>query len=118
MHLVPLAIEPGDRAQEMDRRIDRAARRGAGSMPARRGQSRPAIRCCLPACGGWRGTFKRGDCVLIRAETGEIGRGLVAYSADKAERIIGRRSSEIEHVLGAPGRAELIHRDDMVLAGD
>ncbi len=64
------------------------------------------------------GAFKRGDCVLIRAEAGEIGRGLVAYSADKAEMIIGRRSSEIEQVLGAPGRAELIHRDDMVLAGD
>ena len=64
------------------------------------------------------GAFKRGDCVLIRAATGEIGRGLVAYSADKAELIIGRRSSEIERVLGAPGRAELIHRDDMVLGGD
>ena len=64
------------------------------------------------------GTFKRGDCVLIRAEGGEIGRGLVAYSADKAELIVGRRSAEIEAVLGAPGRAELIHRDDMVLAGE
>ena len=64
------------------------------------------------------GAFKRGDCVLIRAAAGEIGRGLVAYSADKAELIIGRRSSEIERVLGAPGRAELIHRDDMVLSGD
>lgn len=64
------------------------------------------------------GDFRRGDCVLIRAEGGEIGRGLVAYSADKAELIIGRRSGEIEAVLGAPGRAELIHRDDMVLAGD
>ena len=64
------------------------------------------------------GDFKRGDCVLIRAEAGEIGRGLVAYSADKAERIIGRRSGEIETVLGAPGRAELVHRDDMVLAGE
>ena len=64
------------------------------------------------------GSFKRGDCVLIRAEGGEVGRGLVAYSADKAERIIGRRSGEIEAVLGAPGRAELIHRDDMVLAGE
>ena len=64
------------------------------------------------------GVFKRGDCVLIRTESGEIGRGLVAYSADKAALIIGRRSGEIEQVLGAPGRAELIHRDDMVLAGD
>ena len=64
------------------------------------------------------GDFKRGDCVLIRTEAGEIGRGLVAYSADKALLIIGRRSSEIETVLGAPGRAELIHRDDMVLGGE
>ncbi len=65
------------------------------------------------------GSFQRGDCVLIRLESvGEIGRGLVAYSADKAARIIGRQSREIEAVLGAPGRAELIHRDDMVLAGD
>ncbi len=65
------------------------------------------------------GQFGRGDCVLIRLESvGEIGRGLVAYSADKAARIIGRQSREIEAVLGAPGRAELIHRDDMVLAGD
>ncbi len=64
------------------------------------------------------GTFKRGDCVLLRSDAGEIGRGLVAYSTDKAARIIGKRSSEIEAVLGAPGRAELIHRDDMVLTGD
>ncbi len=64
------------------------------------------------------GAFKRGDCVLIRTEAGEVGRGLVAYSADKADLIIGRRSRDIERVLGVPGRAELIHRDDMVLAGD
>jgi glutamate 5-kinase len=65
------------------------------------------------------GPFKRGDCVLIRTEeAGEIGRGLIAYSADKAAQIIGRQSREIEAVLGAPGRAELIHRDDMILASD
>ncbi len=73
----------------------------------------------LPAgVTGLDGDFKRGDCVLIRTAAGEIGRGLVAYSAGKAARIIGRHSSAIESVLGAPGRAELIHRDDMVLAGD
>jgi glutamate 5-kinase len=65
------------------------------------------------------GPFKRGDCVLIRVEDdGEIGRGLIAYSADKAALIVGRQSREIEAVLGAPGRATLIHRDDMVLVGD
>ena len=45
----------------------------------------------------------------------ELGRGLVAYDADEAERIIGRASREIEDILGYPGRAEMIHRDDLAL---
>ena len=64
------------------------------------------------------GAFNRGDCVLIRTDAGEIGRGLIAYSAGSAEQIIGKHSRAIEAVLGAPGRAELIHRDDMVLVSD
>jgi glutamate 5-kinase len=63
------------------------------------------------------GVFARGDCVAIRDENGaEIGRGLVAYDALHAERIRGRNSRDIAHVLGTPGRAEMIHRDDMALA--
>ncbi|HEY1735112.1 MAG TPA: glutamate 5-kinase [Methylovirgula sp.] len=65
------------------------------------------------------GNFARGDCVIIRDEHGaEIGRGLVAYDAGDAVQIAGRNSREIESLLGMPGRAEIIHRDDMVLAGD
>jgi len=64
------------------------------------------------------GAFSRGDCVAIRnAEGGEIGRGLVAYDKAHAERIKGRNSRDIAHILGTPGRAEMIHRDDMALAG-
>jgi len=63
------------------------------------------------------GAFARGDCVAIRDEGGvEIGRGLIAYDAKRAERICGRNSRDIAKVLGAPGRAEMIHRDDMTLA--
>ena len=51
------------------------------------------------------------------AEGGEIGRGLVAYDKAHAERIKGRNSRDIAHILGTPGRAEMIHRDDMALAG-
>jgi glutamate 5-kinase len=62
------------------------------------------------------GAFQRGDCVVIRDERGaELGRGLVAYDALDAERLRGRRSGDIEAVLGAAGRAEMIHRDDMAL---
>jgi glutamate 5-kinase len=63
------------------------------------------------------GVFSRGDCVAIRDERGaEIGRGLIAYDALHAERIRGRKSRDIAHILGTSGRAEMIHRDDMALA--
>jgi glutamate 5-kinase len=62
------------------------------------------------------GAFGRGDAVVIRAADGsEIGRGLVAYDAHEAGRVLGRASRDIEAVLGYAGRAEMIHRDDMAL---
>ena len=62
------------------------------------------------------GAFARGDAVAIREPRARVlGRGLVAYDADEAARIIGRPSREIEAILGYPGRAEMIHRDDMAL---
>lgn len=62
------------------------------------------------------GAFNRGDAVMIRAGDGsELGRGLVAYDADEAMRVLGKASRDIEAVLGYPGRAEMIHRDDMAL---
>lgn len=65
------------------------------------------------------GTFTSGDCVLIRDFHGaEIGRGLVGYDASDAVLIAGRNSQDIARVLGTPGRAVIIHRDDMVLARD
>jgi glutamate 5-kinase len=63
------------------------------------------------------GGFCRGDAVLVRDPEGVvIGRGLVAYDADEAARILRRSSREIEAVLGYPGRAEMIHRDDLALS--
>ncbi len=49
------------------------------------------------------------------AEGVELGRGLAAYDHEEAKSIIGRKSGEIADILGYLGRAELIHRDDMVL---
>jgi glutamate 5-kinase len=64
------------------------------------------------------GTFSRGDCVAICDERGaEIGRGLIAFDALHAERIRGRNSRDIAHLIGASGRTEMIHRDDMALVG-
>ena len=63
------------------------------------------------------GVFERGDAVVIRSKAGrELGRGLIAYGAVEAAMIAGKKSGEIEALLGHSGRAELIHRDDMVVA--
>jgi glutamate 5-kinase len=62
------------------------------------------------------GQFKRGDAVIVRDAAGvEIARGLSAYSSVDAERLRGRKSSEIEALLGFRGRDEIIHRDDLVI---
>ncbi|MWD29718.1 glutamate 5-kinase [Aquicoccus sp. SCR17] len=62
------------------------------------------------------GTFGRGDAVEIRDASGrDLGHGLTRYTAAEARRIRGHRSDEIEALLGYPGRAALIHRDDMAL---
>jgi len=62
------------------------------------------------------GRFDRGDAVVVRDPDGlEIARGLAAYSSRDAECIRGRRSADLEGLLGYRGRDEMIHRDDLVL---
>ncbi len=64
------------------------------------------------------GRFERGDTVLVKDRQGrEIARGLAAYNASDAERIAGKRTVEIEAILGYRGRDEMIHRDDLALTG-
>jgi len=62
------------------------------------------------------GRFERGDAVVVCDASGqEVARGLAAYSAGDARRIMGHKSREIEDILGYRGREELIHRDDLVI---
>jgi glutamate 5-kinase len=62
------------------------------------------------------GRFDRGDTVSILAPDGtEVARGICAYSDADAARIIGRKSADIERLLGFRGRDEIVHRDDLVL---
>ena len=64
------------------------------------------------------GAFGRGDAVIIRGPDGaEIGRGLVAYDAEDAVKIVRKSSSDIALILGIEGRAEMVHRDDLVMGG-
>ncbi|HUZ31138.1 MAG TPA: glutamate 5-kinase [Xanthobacteraceae bacterium] len=85
----------------------------AGAVAAlRRGKS------LLPAgVIGIDGAFARGDAVVIRGPDGaEIGRGLCAYDAEDAQKIRGRSSADIASLLGFSGRAEMVHRDDLVVS--
>jgi glutamate 5-kinase len=88
---------------QVDEGAARALRDGRSLLPA--GVSRVT------------GRFDRGDAVVVRGPDGvEIARGLAAYSSSDAERIRGRRSQELESLLGFRGRDEMIHRDDLVLS--
>eukprot|EP01036_Dinobryon_divergens_P044305 gene44306-59105_t len=61
-------------------------------------------------------TASMSDAVLIRDPDGRLlGRGLVAYDAGEAALVLGKASRDIGAILGYPGRAEMIHRDDMAL---
>src|SRR5476651_1805365 len=65
------------------------------------------------------GAFGRGDAVLVRGPDGaELGRGLIAYDADDADKIKGHSSADVHLILGYTGRTEMIHRDDLVLGGE
>lgn len=64
------------------------------------------------------GEFQRGDAVVVKNEAGsELARGLIAYDAADAKALAGRRTVEIEAILGYRGRDEIIHRDDLALTG-
>jgi len=62
------------------------------------------------------GSFGRGEPVSITGPEGQrLATGLIRYTAEEARLIAGRQSAEIAGILGYPGRAALIHRDDMAL---
>ena len=62
------------------------------------------------------GAFKRGDVIDIIGSDNEIvARGVSEYDAADAAMICGKRSGELEAILGAVPRQVLVHRDQMVL---
>ncbi|UVC12002.1 glutamate 5-kinase [Rhizobium sp. TH2] len=62
------------------------------------------------------GDFARGDTIAIMSLDGrEIARGLSSYDGQEARLIAGKKSADIEAILGYSGRAAMVHRDDMVM---
>ena len=63
-----------------------------------------------------QGDFGRGEPVQITGPSGEtLATGLTRYTSDEARQIVGHHSARIAEILGYPGRAALIHRDDMAV---
>ena len=62
------------------------------------------------------GDFSRGDPVGVRDEKGRsLAQGLVEYDSAEVEQIKGKRSEEIQPILGYSPRSAVIHRDQLVL---
>ncbi|HSQ94585.1 MAG TPA: glutamate 5-kinase [Croceibacterium sp.] len=62
------------------------------------------------------GDFARGDPVAVRDADGKaIAQGLAEYTSAEVAQILGRRSDELEALLGYAPRAAVIHRDQLVL---
>lgn len=60
------------------------------------------------------GEFERGAVVGVSTPSGtEIARGIVHYSAGEIRLIAGKKSTDIEHILGEKDYDEVIHRNNL-----
>jgi glutamate 5-kinase len=60
------------------------------------------------------GDFERGTVVAVLTNEGrEIARGMANYGADEIRRIAGKRSGDIEKILGEKDYDEVIHRNNL-----
>ncbi|MBI4357762.1 MAG: glutamate 5-kinase [Candidatus Omnitrophica bacterium] len=67
---------------------------------------------------GCSGNFGVGDVVELADEDGRVfARGLINYSRDEVVKIKGRKTKEIDSILGYKRSDELIHRNNLVLVG-
>jgi glutamate 5-kinase len=65
---------------------------------------------------GVLGQFGVGDPVELAVEASRpFARGLAGYAADDVRRLAGKKTSQIEEVLGFRDTDEVVHRNDLVL---
>lgn len=84
-----------------------------GGQALRREKGRSLLPAGITAVDG---NFMRGETVEIQQEDGTIiGRGLARYNSSDLTKIAGRKSDEIEMVLGYAYGTVAVHHNDMVL---
>lgn len=87
----------------------------AGGAEALRKRGKSLLSVGITGCDG---DWEVGDPILVRDAGGKaIAKGLVNYSSGDVRRIMGKRTEEIERVLGYRSNDEIIHRDNMVVLG-
>ncbi len=64
-----------------------------------------------------QGTFEKGQQVVIINDSNSenIAKGLISYSSTELNKIIGKKSSQIESILGYKYSDEIIHRDNLII---
>ena len=56
--------------------------------------------------------------VIFNDKNIEIARGLSNYNSEDLNKIIGKKSKEIEIILGYVDKPEIIHRNNLVYSGE
>jgi glutamate 5-kinase len=112
-------LAPAERKVDSRRRWIGFAARPAGTLTVDDGAARAITQRgkSLLATGVTRvvGRFERGDVLLVHDPAGrELARGLTNYASDELQQIKGQRSDRFETILGRPGYAAVIHRDNLV----
>jgi glutamate 5-kinase len=112
-------------------------RPGKGRLPARKGWIAYGVRSkgsltlddgAVKALTGMRksllpsgiravkGSFQTGDSVYLKDGAGRrVAKGLTNYSSDEIGKIMGRKTGEIEKILGYKYSDEIVHRDNLVV---
>ena len=84
----------------------------AGGEKAIRAGGKSLLPVGITSC---EGDFEAGDAVLVVGPGGAVAKGLVNYPAADLKVIQGKKTGEIESVLGTKPFDEAIHRDNLVL---
>lgn len=62
------------------------------------------------------GAFRRGDAVAILDQSGNmVGRGLITYDVEDLAKLIGKKSGDIDGILGYSRRPAAVEKNDLVL---
>ena len=64
------------------------------------------------------GKFEKGDTLIVKAQEKEVARGLTNFNSIDLVKIIGKKSEEIEDILGYLDKMEVIHRNNLYYSGN